>query len=395
MVSELSQLMHKLLQNSSGSWRARIGTLGLLIAAILLLLAVQIQSNFSQLLESKTSREAGTQYLVVNRQLNNDNLNKPTLAEEEIEELKKLPEVTSVGIVQPAYFKATLSINSSQFPFQTEASFESVPTDFIDALPANWEWKEGDPFVPVIVPSLYLDLYNFQFALGQQLPQLSPEIIQMLQFNIGITGQGQTMYLKGKVVGLSDRIQSLIVPASFMQWANRRFATSETRKPSRVIIKTGDASSPTLHQFLQKNQLQTDKEKTRFSQYRQIVNWIAGITGISGLLLLVFALLVLSLFIQLNVTGRRDEIRLLLQLGTAPRQLSAFLLKKFFPPQAVMVVIALVLVAALQWGLQIWLAKRTVNISPLVSPLTLLTALLLLAAMWLINRQAVKRTIDS
>jgi hypothetical protein len=136
-------------------------------------------------------------------------------------------------------------------------------------------------------------------------------------------------------------------------------------------------------------------KKTRFSQYRQIVNWIAGITGISGLLLLVFALLVLSLFIQLNVTGRRDEIRLLLQLGAAPRQLSAFLLKKFFPPQAVMVVIALVLVAALQWGLQIWLAKRAVNISPLVSPLTLLTALLLLAAMWLINRQAVKRTIDS
>jgi hypothetical protein len=395
MVRELSQLMNKLLHNSSGSWRARIGSVGLLIAAILLLLAVQIQINFSQLLESKPSREAGTQYLIINRQLNNNNLNKPTLAEEEIEQLKKLPEVTSVGIVQPAYFKATLSINSSQFPFQTDASFESVPADFIDALPANWNWKEGDPYVPVIIPSLYLDLYNFQFALAQQLPQLSPEIIQLLQFNIGITGRGQTLYLKGKVVGLSDRIQSLIVPASFMQWANSRFTTGETRKPSRVIIKTGDASSPSLNQFLQKNQLQTDKEKTRFSQYRQLVNWIAGITGISGLLLLVFALLVLSLFIQLNITGRRDEIRLLLQLGTAPRQLSAFLLKKFFPPQAAMVIIACGLVAAMQWGLQVWLAKRSVTITPFLSSLTLATALLLLAAMWLINRLAIKRTMHS
>ena len=395
MVRELSQLMNKLLHNSSGSWRARIGSVGLLIAAILLLLAVQIQINFSQLLESKPSREAGTQYLIINRQLNNNNLNKPTLAEEEIEQLKKLPEVTSVGIVQPAYFKATLSINSSQFPFQTDASFESVPADFIDALPANWNWKEGDPYVPVIIPSLYLDLYNFQFALAQQLPQLSPEIIQLLQFNIGITGRGQTMYLKGKVVGLSDRIQSLIVPASFMQWANSRFTTGEARKPSRVIIKTGDASSPSLNQFLQKNQLQTDKEKTRFSQYRQLVNWIAGITGISGLLLLVFALLVLSLFIQLNITGRRDEIRLLLQLGTAPRQLSAFLLKKFFPPQAAMVIIACGLVAAMQWGLQVWLAKRSVTITPFLSSLTLATALLLLAAMWLINRLAIKRTMHS
>jgi hypothetical protein len=395
MKQELSQLLDKLLYNSSGNWRGRIGSSGLWVAAVLLLLSVQIQSNFSYLLNREKTRNAATQYLVVNRQLTSNNLDKTTLQDEEIEELRKLPEVSAVGVVQPAYFKATLSINHEQFPFQTDASFESLPAEFIDQVPKNWDWKEGDPFVPVILPSLYLDLYNFQFALAQQLPQLSPEIIQMLSFQIGISGEGQNTLLKGRVVGMSDRIQSLIVPTSFMQWANQHFGTTERRKPSRVVIKTNDASSPALNQFLQKNQLRTDQEKTRFSHYRQVVHWIAGIAGFSGILLLVFALLVLTLFIQLSITGRRDEIRLLLLLGASPNQLSGFLLKRFLPSQILMVILGLITVAVLQAVLKVWLTKQSIDISPFPSLLTLATALLLLSVMWVINRAAIQKTLHS
>jgi hypothetical protein len=395
MKQELSQLLDKLLQNSSGNWRGRIGSAGLWIAAVLLLLSVQLQSNFSYLLNREKTRNATNQYLVVNRELNSNNLDKTSLQDEEIEELRKLPEVSAVGVVQPAYFKATLSINSEQFPFQTDASFESLPAAFIDQLPKNWDWKEGDPFVPVILPTLFLDLYNFQFALAQQLPQLSPEIIQMLSFQIGVSGAGQTILLKGRVVGMSDRIQSLVVPTSFMEWANQRFGTQERRKPSRVVIKTNDASSPALNQFLQKNQLRTDQEKTRFSHYRQVVQWVAGIAGFSGILLLVFALLVLSLFIQLSITGRKDEIRLLLQIGASPDQLSGFLLKKFLPSQIVMVIMGLITVAILQGVLKVWLAKQSIEISPYPSLLTVAATLLLLTVMWVMNRTAIRKTLHS
>lgn len=395
MKQELSKILNQLLGNTSGNWRARIGAVGLWMAAILLLLAVQLQSNFSYLLNREATRNATHQFLVVNRELNSNNLDKTTLQEEEIDELRKLPEVIGVGVVQPAYFKATLSISNEQFPFQTDASFESLPAAFIDQLPEQWDWKEGDSFVPVLLPSLYLDLYNFQFALAQQLPQLSPEIIKMLSFQISVSGAGQAVQLKGRVVGLSDRIQSLVVPASFMEWANQRFGTQEKRKPSRVIIKTNDASSPGLNQFLQKNQLRTDQEKTRFSHYRHIVQWVAGIAGLSGILLLVFALLVLSLFIQLTITGRKDEIRLLLQLGASPDQLSGFLLKKFLPAQTLMVVLALLAVALLQWLLKIWLVKQSIEIPAFPSLLTVATAALLLAVMGLINRSAIRKTLDS
>jgi len=392
-MQALHLLMGKILHSRKGRLRAWMGTLGLGIAALLLLIAVQMQSDFSELLQGKQNKDTNTQYLVINRQLNNNNLNAGGLSKEELAALKKLPEVSAVGIIQPGYFKASLSSTSDRFPFYTDVSFESVSSDFLDEIPEHWSWQEKDEYVPIIVPSLYLDLYNFQFALAQQLPQLTPEVVKMIFFNIRIQGPNGEVVLKGKVAGFSDRIQSMLVPQEFMQWCNARFAQGEKRNPSRILIKTKDATSPVLNQFLEKNQLQADKEKTRFSKYREIVNWIAGISGLSGLLMLIFAALVLSLFIQLNIVSKQDEIRLLIQLGASPQQMIGFLMKKFFPPNAIIVLIALGLVAILQYLLFGWLQKKAIGVSAWISPLTLLAALLLILLMGVINRIAIRRSV--
>ena len=392
-MQALHLLMGKILHSRKGRLRAWMGTLGLGIAALLLLIAVQMQSDFSELLQGKQNKDTNTQYLVINRQLNNNNLNAGGLSEEELAALKKLPEVSAVGIIQPGYFKASLSSTSDRFPFYTDVSFESVSSDFLDEIPEHWSWQEKDEYVPIIVPSLYLDLYNFQFALAQQLPQLTPEVVKMIFFNIRIQGPNGEVVLKGKVAGFSDRIQSMLVPQEFMQWCNARFAQGEKRNPSRILIKTKDATSPVLNQFLEKNQLQADKEKTRFSKYREIVNWIAGISGLSGLLMLIFAALVLSLFIQLNIVSKQDEIRLLIQLGASPQQMIGFLMKKFFPPNAIIVLIALGLVAILQYLLFGWLQKKAIGVSAWISPLTLLAALLLILLMGVVNRIAIGKSV--
>jgi len=392
-MQALHLLMGKILHSRKGRMRAWMGTLGLGIAALLLLVAVQMEADFSELLQGKQNKDTNTQYLVINRQLNNNNLNSGGLREEELAALKKLPEVSAVGIIQPGYFKASLSSTSDRFPFYTDVSFETVSSDFLDEIPEHWSWQEKDEYVPIIVPSLYLDLYNFQFALAQQLPQLTPEVVKMIFFNIRIQGPNGEVVLKGKVAGFSDRIQSMLVPQEFMQWCNTRFAQGEKRNPSRILLKTKDATSPVLNQFLEKNQLQADKEKTRFSKYREIVNWIAGISGLSGLLMLVFAALVLSLFIQLNIVSKQDEIRLLIQLGASPQQMIGFLMKKFFPPNAIIVLIALGLVAILQYLLFGWLQKKAIGVSAWISPLTLLTAFLLILLMGVINRIAIGRSV--
>lgn len=389
----LQALMGKILHSRKGRVRAWMGTGGLLLAAVLLLIAVQLQADFSELLEGKQTKDAANQYVVINRQLNNNNLHTSGLREEELAELKKIPEVSGIGIMQPGYFKASLSSTSDRFPFYTDVSFETVSSDFLEEIPEHWTWQENDPYVPIIVPSLYLDLYNFQFALAQQLPQLTPEIVKMIFFNIRIQGPKGELVVKGKVAGFSNRMQSLLVPQEFMQWCNERFAQGEKRNPGRVLIKTKDASSPALQAFLEKNQLQVDNEITRFSRYRQVVNWVAGIAGFSGLLLFIFAILVLSLFIQLNIVSKQEEIRLLIQLGAGPSQMIRFLMKKFFPPNVLVVLLSLGLVSITQWLLAVWLNKKGMQISNVISPLTIISAALLIVIMGIIHQIAIRRSV--
>jgi len=389
----LNKLIGKILQTDQGRFRAWMGTLGLGIATLLVLAAVQLQSNFNQLLKGKENRDSNAQFLVINRQLNSNNLNELTLRQDELSELKKLPQVAAVGIVQPGYFKASISSNSERFPFYTEVSFESVPNEFLDQTPEKWNWQEGDEYVPVIIPSMYLDVYNFQFALAQQLPQLTPEIVKMIYFTIHIRSSKGEMQLKGKVAGFSDRIQSLLVPDSFMQWCNNRFAVDIKKQPSRVLIKTRDAADPELSKFLEKNQLTADKEKTRFSKYRQVVNWVAGVSGLSGIFMLVFALLVLTLFIQLQIVRKQAEVQLLIQLGASPGKMNIFLFKKFFPPHAIMVLISFILIAVIQWILKTSLQRNAIELNTFPSWITSITAGLLLLCIAVVHMFTIRKTV--
>ena len=393
-MARLNSLMGKILQTGQGRFRSWMGTLGLGIAALLVLAAVQLQSNFNELLQGKENKDTNAQFLVINRQLNSNNLNETALREDELNALKKLPQVAAVGVVQPGYFKAGISSNSDRFPFYTEVSFESIPNDFLDQVPEQWNWKETDEYVPVIIPSMYLDVYNFQFALAQQLPQLTPDIVKMIYFTIHIRSSKGEMQLKGRVAGFSDRIQSLLVPDSFMQWCNSRFAIDNKKQPSRVLIKTQDAAAPELSQFLEKNQLTADKEKTRFSKYRQVVNWVAGVSGLSGIFMLGFALLVLTLFIQLQIVRKQSEVQLLIQLGASPRKMNAFLFKKFYPPHAIMVFISFMLIALIQWMLKTRLHQNAIELSAFPSWITGVTAGLLLVCIAAVHLFTIRKTVQ-
>lgn len=388
-----NKLIGKILRNEQGRFRAWMGTLGLGIACLLVLAAIQLQLNFNNLLEGKENRDTHAQFLVINRQLNSNNINEAGIRDDEINALKKLPQVAAVGVVQPGYFKAAISSNSDRFPFYTEVSFESVPNDFLDQIPEKWNWQETDEYVPVIIPSMYLDVYNFQFALAQQLPQLTPEIVKMIYFTIHIRSPKGEMQLRGKVAGFSDRIQSLLVPDAFMQWCNNRFAIETRKQPSRVLIKTQDATAPELSQFLEKNQLTADKEKTRFSKYRKVVNWVAGVSGLSGIAMLGFAILVLTLFIQLQIIRKQAEIKLLIQLGASPRKMNALLFKKFFPPHAMMVFISFMIIAIIQWMLKIRLQQIAIELNTFPSWITILTAGLLLGCIGVVQLFTIQKTV--
>jgi hypothetical protein len=367
--------------------------IGLSVALLLIFSAVQIEMNYHDLLEGKTNQDSVANFLVINKVLNSKTFGSTTLQVNEIEKIKQQKFIDDVGILTPSRYKASVQSYSEMFPFYTEISFESVPASFIDVNNKDWKWDNQSNYIPMIAPNMFLDFYNFQFSLSQNLPQLTQEVVKMIVFKVNIHTPSGMVSFNGRVVGFSDRISSLLVPEEFMEWANQHYGSSQSNQPSRVIIRTKDPGNPELVQYLKDNNLVTDADKTRFSKYRQIVNAVVSISWVTGAVMFLFALLIFTLFIQLTIASCKEEIELLITLGASPVQLQRFLMRQFFPSNLLIIIISLIAVAALQYMLYTWLQVQHMFVNPFISLYTLITAFVILLVLWVVNFTTIRKYI--
>lgn len=394
-MKELNILLRKLIKTGAERVRFVMAIIGLSIAMILILSAVQLQSNYNELLQGSGNRDSIANFLVVNKILTDQNLKNTTLSDAEINDIRAQRFTDAVGILQSSRFKASIQSSSAQFPFYTDIAFESVPDSFLDVSTKEWNWEPSSGFVPIIVPGMFLDIYNFQFSLSQGLPQLTRELVKMIFFRVNLyDNNGMAHSMRGRVVGFSDRISSLLVPQSFMDWANRQYGGSLNQAPSRIIIRTKDPGDPGLVSYLKEKKLSTDQDKTRFSRYRQVVDMVVNISGTTGLLMLLFALLIFTLFIQLTISSCKEEIKLLLTLGTSPKQLSRFLMGQFFPSNIIITTLSVAILCILQYIVYSVLLSQQVYILPYISVSTVLTAVIILCFIWLVNFINIRKYIE-
>lgn len=386
-------LLHKLIKTGSGRFRFVLAFLALSLAMLLILLAVQLQANYHDLLYSKTNQDSIANFLVINKQVNAQTIGATTLSEKDMADLQKQPFVQSAGVLTPSRFKISAESVSDQIPFYTDLFFESVPDSFLDIHTPDWKWNAQSNFIPMVVPNAFLDMYNFGFAVSRGLPQLSQELVKNLPIRIIIrTPLGRAEYY-GKVVGFSNRISSVLVPQSFMDWANTTYGSGNDIQPSRVVIKTNDPGNPQLVRYLKDHGLTTDADKTRFSKYRQVVSLVVNISWVTGAIMLLFALLIFTLFIQLTIASCKEEIRLLITLGAAPRQLQQFLMKHFFPVNLLIVGLALLVLSILQFLGANALQAQHIYLRSYIAIPTLIVAAVLLLVLWWVNRSSIRKYI--
>jgi len=389
-----NSLLKKIIHTASGRTRFVMAIIGLSVALLLIFAAVQIEVNYHDLLQGKTNQDSVANFLVVNKVLNSKTIGTTTLQKEEIEKLKQQNFIDDVGILTPSRYKASVQSYSDRFPFYTEISFESVPSSFIDVNSKDWKWDEQSNYIPMIAPNMFLDFYNFQFSLSQNLPQLTQDVVKMIVFKVNINTPGGIVSFNGRVVGFSDRITSLLVPQEFMEWANQHYGSTQNTQPSRVVIRTKDPGNPQLVQYLKENNLVTDADKTRFSKYRQIVNAVVNVSWITGAVMLLFALLIFTLFIQLTIASCKDEIELLITLGASPKQLQHFLMKQFFPSNIIIIIISLIAISVLQYLLYHVLQQQNIFVDAYISIHTFITAVIILLVLWIVNISTIKKYIS-
>lgn len=190
-----------------------------------------------------------------------------TFSSEEIEELKKQPFTRSVGAFTPSQFKvsAGLGMQEAGIHLSTEMFFEAVPDKFVDVSLDKWHFDENTHTIPIIIPRNYLNLYNFGFAQSRSLPKLSEGLMSLIQMDILMRGNGRVEQYKGNIVGFSNRLNTILVPQSFMNWANQNFAPDSQPDPSRLIIEVNNPLMPPLQSISNKRVM---RQKTE--------NWTPG-----------------------------------------------------------------------------------------------------------------------
>ncbi|MBW8686180.1 FtsX-like permease family protein [Chitinophaga rhizophila] len=397
MMPSFYQLLRKIIQTGIGRSRLIMAAGGLGIAMILLLIAIQAHSDFDQLLHSQQNANESADFLVINKNITNAMMGRRTqsvFSAEEVADIRKQPFVNAFGFITSNQYKVTAAA-PGDLHFYTDMFFESVPDSFIDVKHEAWNWTPADNIIPIILPNDFLNLYNFGFALSQDLPQISQETVKAIPIKITISKGLMTQEFTGRIVGFSDRISSFLVPGSFMEWANGKFGSGEAAAPSRVIIKTKDPSDPALVQYLEDKGYTTNQDKIKYSKTKMIVQTIVSVIGFFGLILLLFALLVFSMFIQLVIASCKKEIQLLVTLGAAPGQLQRYLMRQFVPLYMLIGIISLLLVAGIQWWASHQLAAHEMTVSPLIATGTAVAAVAVILLVYLVNRVTVRKYINA
>ncbi len=247
-----------------------------------------------------------------------------TFTTDEINELKAQPFTQTVGAFTPSQFKvsAGLGMQEAGIHLSTEMFFEAVPDAFVDVSLDKWHFEENTHVIPIIIPRNYLNLYNFGFAQSRNLPKLSEGVMSLIQMDILMRGNGRVEQYKGNIVGFSNRLNTILVPQSFMDWANRTFAPATEAQPSRLIVEVKNPADASIAQYFQKNGYETEDNKLDAGKTTYFLRLVVGIVMGVGIFIsiLSFYLLMLSIFLLLQKNTVKLESLLL--IGYSPTKVA-------------------------------------------------------------------------
>ena len=297
-----------------------------LFGMIIVLLSVQFYQDVIPVFTAEDSFMR-SDFLIVNKKIGTASTisgSSNTFNQTEVDDLAQQPFVSRMGKFTNANYKADVSmrVNGVSVLNNGEISFESIPDSFVDTPLRNWNYQPGEKTIPIILPRIYLTMYNFGFAQTHALPKLSDGLVGMIDFHIFVHGKHREAQFKGEVIGFSNRLSSILVPQAFMDWSNDTFASGETHAPTRLIVQVNNPSDPQFTKYLDQKgyEIENDKLNTEKTTYflRLLVMMVVGV----GLVISALSFYILMLSIYLLVQKNTHKLENLLLIGYRPAQVA-------------------------------------------------------------------------
>lgn len=232
--------------------------------------------------------------------------------------------------------------------------FESIPGKFIDIDPDQWGFNPDKPIeVPIIISREYLSLYNFGFASTKGMPKISEGQTGTIPLSFELSGNGHREKIPGRIVGLSNRLNTIVVPEAFMTWSNNRYGVSLAQRPVKLILEVSRPGDVKIQEYMDEHHYEVMGDKMSSSKAYYFLTVIIGVVIVVGLLISLLAFFVLMLSIYLLIQKNTTQLQDLLLLGHTPAELSR--------PYSRMV--AVINLAVLALSLLLMLAGRSLYMS--------------------------------
>jgi len=325
---------------------------GLFIAFILVLSCLQLYENANRLFGSKSSDS--NYWLTFSKKLTPDNIGRKELLgfnENDVAKITNWSEVKNIYPFSANQFKA--SANGGDFiPFYTDLYFESVDLKAIDVPLTEEEFQVKGDEIPIIISREYLNLYNYGFAINQGLPQISEDFAKKIEVNINIIINKENKTYRGKMVGLSDRIHSVLIPKRFLDslnLASKPELASQPKIYNRVLVQVKDSGDEGLVSKMKENGYESNQESLRSAKIKSKLFLVLKVIAVLGIFIFALCLYIIVSFIKIQFLEKQEEVSIKNSLGYSPKKMVSDISRKFSLNLMFVLILSLGLIALGQY----------------------------------------------
>lgn len=266
----------------------------------------------------------GPNTIIVQKKVSNSsslNLTKTDFSESEIQKMKNEPFIEDVQPVISNNFDVSFETADPMVPrFRTDVFIQTIDPEFLDVKSDKWHWKEGDEFVPIVLPRDFLVMLN-TFMSAQGIPQVSDDLAKDVKFKFTLKNDTDKEWADARIIGFTNEVASILVPESFMKYGNDKYSTEKEKKITQIMIAGKESEFGRVEEMLNERGLESKNSQMVVGRLKSMVGTLfLVVLGISVIAVFVSGLVLIQ-YMQLLISRNAYEVRTLLRIGYPPKML--------------------------------------------------------------------------
>lgn len=390
----------KVIKHHNNKKSKLISMVGSILGLTIMLLSIEFYLDI-QSITQKDDSSINEDFIVISKKVPDLSIlstTNNTFSENDLKSLANNAFVKDMASFKSCKYEVYVEIGDQQtgLPgFYTLAFFESIPSNFIDVEADDWNWSSTTETVPVVLPQNYLDAYNYGIAVSVNAPQISENIIKKIRFKLHINGNGKRKTYMGKIAGLSSKINSIMVPESFLDYTNTMFGSDEENQVNRVIISTTNAQDPSIEKYLLANNLTTNKNILKENIIQKLASGVLSYQLIICLIIIIQGILLILFYTKMVLYEAKHELKKLMLIGYSNTIIAKAIQKTLQKTYVLIFGTCLLLTIVGEFIIGHQLNEYfQLEINQMINPLTLLIYLLFLILFILLNRQNLNKKLS-